>query len=317
MRRFIRVSLLGVAVAVASLSIATPALAQAGRVGGRVLDEATGEPIKGAQVIAENPQASPSTFKATTDDDGRYSILGMKNGMWTFTATAPGYAPSQGQLQVQTLRPNPPVEFKLAKGASGPLGALAGVDTKEIQAELQSADLLMSSGQYDAAIAGYKAILEKAPALSVINLQIANAYRAKKEYDNAIGAYQAVLKDDPANEKALIGIGMTNLEKGDMEAADTTLTAAAQSPGASREVFYNLGEVKFAKGATDEAAQWYQKAADADPTWGKPLFKLALVALNKKDMETTAQYLQKVIEVDPTSVEATQAQQVLTQIKPQ
>ena len=39
--------------------------------------------------------------------------------------------------------------------------------------------------------------MAKAPALSVINLQIAAAYRNKKEYDNAIAAYNDLLKVDP------------------------------------------------------------------------------------------------------------------------
>ena len=58
--------------------------------------------------------------------------------------------------------------------------------------------------------------MAKAPALSVINLQIAAAYRNKKEYDNAIAAYNELLKADPDNDKAIVGIGMTNMEKGDL-----------------------------------------------------------------------------------------------------
>ena len=66
--------------------------------------------------------------------------------------------------------------------------------------------------------------MAKAPALSVINLQIAAAYRNKKDYDNAIAAYNELLKADPNNDKAIVGIGMTNLEKGDLKAAEDTLT---------------------------------------------------------------------------------------------
>jgi len=155
----------------------------------------------------------------------------------------------------------------------------------------------------------------KAPALSVINLQIAAAYRNKKEYDNAIAAYNDLLKTDPNNDKAIVGIGMTNLEKGDLAAAEQTLQRAADGAAPTREVFYNLGEVKFAKGQTDEAATWYQKAADKDASWGKPLFKLALVSLNKGDKDATIKMMEKVIAVDPASQEATQAKAVIEQLK--
>lgn len=291
------------------------AAAQTGRVGGTVKDE-SGQPVKGATVTAENPNASPSSFTATTDDKGRFSIIGLRTGQWTFTAQAPGFGPESGRMNVQTIgQPNPPLTFTLRKGAGGAPGALGSMSSKDLQAELAAADQLYNTQKWDDAIAAYRAILAKTPALSVINLQIAAAYRNKKEYDNAIAAYNDLLKADPNNDKAKIGIGMTNLEKGDLAAAETTLQAAADSPNPTREVFYNLGEVKFAKGETDEAAKWYEKAAEKDPTWGKPLFKLALVQLNKGDKEGTIKAMEKVIAADPTSTEAAQAKAVIEQLK--
>jgi Tfp pilus assembly protein PilF len=291
------------------------AAAQTGRVGGVVKDE-TGQPIKGATVTAENPSASPSSFTATTDDKGRFSIIGLRTGNWTFTAQAPGFGAEKGQLRVQTIgQPNPPLTFTLKKGGSGPTSALGNVATKEIQADLAAAEVDYNAGKYDDAIAKYKAILAKTPALHVINLQIAAAYRNKKDYDSAIAAYNDVLKADPANDKAVIGIGMTNMEKGDLAAAEATLQKASEGPAPTREVFYNLGEVKFAKGQSDEAAKAYQKAVDMDGAWGKPLFKLGLVALNKGDKEGTIKIMEKVVAVDPSSPEATQAKAVIEQLK--
>lgn len=306
-------AILAAALAAAS---ATSAAAQTGRVGGTVKDEA-GNPIKGATVTAENPSASPSSFTAITDEKGRFSIIGMRSGQWTFTATMQGFAPESGKLNVQTIgSPNPPVTFTLRKGGGGGGGgALAGVNAKELQGELAAADQLYNAGQWDPAIAAYKAILVKAPALSVINLQVAAAYRNKKDYDNALAAYNDVLKSDPNNDQAKVGIAMTHLEKGDLKAAEESLTTVAQAPGAGREVLYSLGEVKFAKGETDEAAKWYQKAADADPAWGKPLFKLGLVALNKGDKDGTVKAMEKVIAVDPNSPEAAQAKSLIEQLK--
>ena len=306
-------------IALAALVVAAfagNAAAQTGRVGGTVKDDA-GQPIKGATITAENPNASPSSFTATTDDKGRFSIIGLRTGRWTFTAQAPGFAPESGGLNVQTIgAPNPPLTFTLKKGAtSGPASALGNLAAKDLQGELASADALYNAQKWDESIAAYRAIMAKAPALSVINLQIAAAYRNKKDYDSAIAAYNDLLKSDPSNDKAKIGIGMTNLEKGDLVAAEDTLTKAAEGSNPTREVFYNLGEVKFAKGQTDEAAKLYQKAADLDPTWGKPLFKLALVQLNKGDKDATIKALEKVIATDPTSQEAAQAKAVIEQLK--
>ena len=90
-RKLLTAMALGVALVVSAL----PAAAQTGRVGGTVKDQA-GQPIKGATVVAENPNASPSSFTATTDDRGRFSIIGLRSGNWKITASAPGFTPGGG-----------------------------------------------------------------------------------------------------------------------------------------------------------------------------------------------------------------------------
>ena len=313
--RHARKLLTTVALGAALVASALPATAQTGRVGGTVKDQ-QGQPVKGATVVAENPSSSPSSFTATTDDKGRFSIIGLRSGTWKITASAPGFTPSGGSVPIRTIgAPNPPVDITLAPGASGPTGALAGVNTKELQGELQKAEELMNQQNYDGAIAAYQAILTKTPALTMINLQIGRAYRMKKDYDSALGVYKKVLETEPTNERAKIEIGMTNLEKGDFAAAETALGEAAQSPTASREVFYNLGEVKFAKGETDEAMKAYQRAIDTDPNWGKPLFKLGLGYLQKADTKNAIAMMEKVIAVDPNSQEAAQAKALIEQLK--
>lgn len=294
---------------------ALPAAAQTGRIGGTIKDT-NGQPIKGATVTAENPGASPSSFTATTDDKGRYSIIGLKTGTWKITASAPGFSPSSGQVPVRSLgAPMPPVDFALAPGATGPAGALAGVNTKELQGELQKAMDLANAGQHDAAIAAYQAILTKTPALTMINGQIATVQRMKKDYDGAIASYQKILAADPNNDKAKIEMGMTYLEKNDFANAEKTLMEVATSTSANREVFYNLGEVKFAKGETDEAVKYYERASSMDPSWAKPIFKLGLAKLQKADTAGAIEYMNKVITADPNSAEAAQAKALIEQLK--
>jgi hypothetical protein len=313
--RDLKTFLSAVALGAALVVSAVPASAQTGRIGGQIKDT-QGQPLKGATVTAENPGASPSSFTATTDDKGRYSIIGLKTGTWKVTASAPGFAPSSGQVPVRSLgAPMPPVDFNLAPGAAGPAGALAGVNTKELQGELQKAIDLANAGQHDAAITAYEAILAKTPALTMINGQIAQVKRMKKDYDGAIAAYQKVIAADPSNDKAKIEIGMTYLEKGDFANAEKSLLELTTSVNANREVFYNLGEVKFAKGETDEAVKYYERAVSMDAAWGKPLFKLGLAKLQKADTAGAIEMMNKVIAADPSSPEAAQAKALIEQLK--
>ena len=108
MRARVRSLLLGSAALAMCLSLATPALAQVGRIGGEVKDE-QGNPVKGASITAENPNAVPSKFTATTDDKGRFSMAGLKYGRWIVTIQANGFMPTQSQQTLDSLGRNPPV----------------------------------------------------------------------------------------------------------------------------------------------------------------------------------------------------------------
>lgn len=294
---------------------ATVATAQVARVVGLVKDE-SGQPIKGATIRADNPEAALSTLTAATDDKGRFAIIGLARGGWTFTAEAPGYRPQFAELNIQRISsPNPPLAFTLQKAAVRPPAGVEGITAKDLQQQLAAAEALFSGQKFEDAIEIYRSILSGAPSLAVVNLQIAAAYRHLKEYDKAAAAYHDLLKSEPDNPKAQAGLAMTSLEKGDVQAAEEMLTRAIAAPAAGRDVFYGLAEIKLAKNQTDEAVRLYQKAIDADRSWGRPLFKLGTIAMNRGDREAAMKAMAQVIDVDPTSPEAAQARTALDQLR--
>jgi len=301
--------------AVLVMGSAGVALAQVARVSGFVKD-ATGQPIKGATIRADNPDAALSTLTSATDDKGRFAIIGLARGEWMFTAEAPGFQAQFSELNIQRIgTPNPPLAFTLQKAVVHPPAGVEGVSAKDLQQQLAAADALYHQQKFEDAVGIYRTILASAPSLAIINLQIAAAYRNMKQYDQAIAAYNDLLKAEPDNPQAVVGMAMTNVAKGDVQAAEQALTRAADAPLSSRDVFYDLAEIKTAKNQTDEAARLYQRAADADSSWGKPLFKLGTIAMNKGDNAAAVKAMSQVIAVDPTSLEATQARTALEQLK--
>lgn len=301
-------------VAAALLGFTAPALAQSGRMSGQVVDE-NGDPIPGARVRAEKADANPPVRETTTDDDGRFSLIGFASGPWQVSAEADGYSSDFGTVNVTQSR-TPPVDFTLAKERHALVQALGeeameGLDPDEIEADLEAADAAFNAEDWDAAIAGYESILEKLPQLTNLYSQVGQAYRARGDHQEAIAAFETRLAAEPDNESVKTDIARTKLAMGDFEAAGAELAAAASGLDASKEDLYNLGELEFAKGAVDAAAEWYEKASMVDPDWAKPVFKLALVALNKGDMETAKQHFQKVVDLDPGSEEGAQASATL------
>ncbi|MGE3958293.1 MAG: tetratricopeptide repeat protein [Vicinamibacterales bacterium] len=296
-----------------TLSLTATADAQSGRVSGIVREEG-GQPLKGATITADNPAIGQS-FTATTDDKGRFNMIGLRSGEWRFIAQAPGFSPEGGMLSVRSGGQNVPLTFELKHSGVAFFGALGGIMAKDLQADLAEADALFEQQKWDDAIAAYRTVLNKAPVITSINLQIAAAYRNKKDFDAALAAYDDLLKAEPANVRARIEIAMTSLQRGDVRAADDALTRAAAEPTASREVFFSLAEVKLAANDVDGATTWFEKAAKADPFWAKPLLKLGEAALKKGDTAGASRLLARAIEVEPSAPEATAARNTLESLK--
>jgi outer membrane protein assembly factor BamD (BamD/ComL family) len=297
----------------AVLALSGVAEAQTGRVGGVVREEG-GQPLKGATVTAEN-QSIGQSFTATTDDKGRFIMIGLRSGEWRFIAQAPGYSPEGGMLTVRSSGTNIPITLELKHSGVAFFGALGGVVGKDLQGDLAAADALYNQQKWDEAIAAYRQILGKVPVITSINLQIGSAFRHKKDYDAAIAAYNDLLKAEPGNDKAKIEIAMTALERGDARAAEETLLRVAGEPDAPRDVFYALGEVKLAANDADAATTWFEKASKADPFWAKPLLKLGEAAIRKGDNAGAVRLLARAVEVDPTAPEAATAKTALAALK--
>jgi hypothetical protein len=197
--------------------LAVPALAQTARATGTVKDTA-GKSMKGATVRAMNKDAYPSQITSTTDDKGRWAMIGLRTGTWTFVVEAPGYSKQEAQWPVR-VGGTQPMHFVLARD----LGPIPGALTKNIQQQLAAANALRDKGQLDQALAAYEQIREQNPKLTAVNLVVGSVYRKKASleadpaarralFDRAIASYSTMLTDEASSDRAKAEIEFTRTE---------------------------------------------------------------------------------------------------------
>jgi hypothetical protein len=218
--------------------VAAPAAAQTGRATGLVVD-VDGRPIKGAIVRATNPQAAHSAITSTTDDRGRFGMIGLRAGVWSFAVEAPGYISMEGTSPIRQGTPGPPMRFVLQRSPEPVPGALS----RDITDDLADAQALRAQGRYDQALSAYQEIQDQHPKLTSLHLVIAGVYRQKAEaeqdaasrrvlFDRAIAAYGELLRVDTDNSRARLELGATHAAAGNVTAARTTLQEIiASQPG--------------------------------------------------------------------------------------
>ena len=178
-----------------------------------IVKDMNGHGIPGATVTAES-LVSTLSKSDTTDNSGRFSFIGLAAGEWLFVIRADGFEPVQGFGTVRRTGLATAIEFTMKTDRFNPpaptAGILAGLKASELVERLEQADALFDRTEYDAAIEAYRSILERAPALTSVSLQIGHAFREKQEPDEALAAYQMVLAADPSNVEARAAIAAIN-----------------------------------------------------------------------------------------------------------
>jgi tetratricopeptide (TPR) repeat protein len=193
--------------AILILALTTPAFAQSARATGTVRDPA-GKPLKGATIRAINRDAYPPEITSSTDDKGRWAMIGLRTGTWTFVAEAPGFTPAQTPWPVR-VGGTQPIPFVLARD----LGPIPNALNKTIQQQIAAANALRDRGQLDQAITAYEQVRDQNPKLTAMNLVVAGAYRQKAAQepnaatrrvllDRAIASYTTMLTSEPENARA-------------------------------------------------------------------------------------------------------------------
>jgi Carboxypeptidase regulatory-like domain len=135
-----------------TLFVSSIVFAQSARATGTVKDT-SGRPIKGAIVRAINRDASPSEITSTTDDKGRWAMIGLRTGTWKFVAEAPGFTTVEANAPVRVAG-TPPMGFALAHD----LGPIPGALDKNVLQSVVAANTLRDRGQYDQALTAYQQI---------------------------------------------------------------------------------------------------------------------------------------------------------------
>ena len=200
-----------------TILLSSPAFAQSARATGTVKDT-SGRPIKGAIVRAINRDASPSEITSTTDDKGRWAMIGLRTGTWRFVVEAPGFTSVEANAPVRVAG-TPPMGFALAHDP----GPIPGALDRNVLQSVVAANTLRDRGQYDQALAAYQQIRDQNPKLTSLSFVVADVYRKQASsvadtaarralLERAIGAYNQLLTDDTTSVRAKVEIESTRAE---------------------------------------------------------------------------------------------------------
>ncbi|HEV8432533.1 MAG TPA: tetratricopeptide repeat protein [Thermoanaerobaculia bacterium] len=335
---------------VAALALALTATAQVrgtGRLGGQVIDKATGKPIANATVTVALPNGSTQPIIATTDKNGRWSALGLVNGLWNIDIAAAGYQTSRGTANVSEIERLPPIKTALAAeekqeaaapvATASPLIPKEGVDAiDEAQnlLKLKAGDPNPAGGTVTAADVKANSVkaaadLEKAlpmiPAdndkVKTTRIQVqevmAQAYYKAGDLPHAISTLEKLNASDPwttpdANQsQRQILLANLYLENGQLDQAKGLLDKMPPSTITDPTVYTNVGILFLNKKNPHDAITYFTKAVDLDPKREDAYYYRGLAHAQLKQTADARADFQQVISLAPDSGDAKDAKQML------
>jgi hypothetical protein len=187
--------------AVALLAVCKFALKSARR---RRRQDEGGLPLKGVTITADSSNID-RTLTATTDDEGRPAC--RTRGRWRFIAQAPGFAAEVGTMPVRMGGPMP-VSFTLHKTASASSAPSVASPTASCKPLTPATPPIAGGGRRDRGVRG---ALSRSAALTIINLQIAEA-APQARLRRSARSYRALLAVDP-DHGGCLGIAATERER--------------------------------------------------------------------------------------------------------
>jgi len=273
--------------------LAPPARAQTGTARGVVLDE-QGQPIADADVRMESLGGIARQYETKTNKNGEFTRVGLLPGPYRVTVGKEGFAPASSEVKVplgETIRIEP---FRL-----GPEVEEAESAAEELQRQFGEAVRLQNAGKLDEAEAIYRALLEKAPDVPEVHVNLGFVYAAREDWADAEASYLRALELRPGAPDAVAALATVYRETGrQQEALDLVEKTASENPGDARAQL-NKGIYLIAANENERAIEAFEAAIAVDPAMAEAYFRLGGLMVGQNRIPEAIGYLEKYLSLAP------------------
>jgi tetratricopeptide (TPR) repeat protein len=283
-----------------------------GRVGGKVVDEDTGQPIAGVTVKAMLPRSeNRGPDESKSNDKGDWAVGGLASGNWALDFIKEGYETRSISVPVSEGGGRRPMEVKMKKKAAPPPDP-----NVEIKNKLTEAAALMNAKQFAEARAIYEDLAAKHPEVKQFRPLIARTYYGEGNKAAAIEQLRKASAEDPENIEVRMLLGTTLMEEGQAEEARQILASVDESKIADPTVYLNIGIGLINDRKHDEAVTWFDKAIKRFPEHADGYYYrgISYITLGKT-AEAKADLEKYVSMAPPDAPELATAKQILASMK--
>lgn len=304
--------------AIALTLMAFPVDAQTWRGRGRLqgkVELPDGSPAAGATVTLTWNDTGEGPDPMTTDEQGRFAMIGLAGGTWNVQIEAEGYLIENGTVQVSG------VQGMQAKPLNITLAPIPeDVQGPDIVGMVEEGNRLLQAEQFSEARAKYQeALAELEPKNHPpILMGVARTYFQEENTAQALATMDQILEIEPGNVDALkLAIQMASLTGMDDEAeAYMARLPEGETIKLDPNVALNKGIEAYNAGDLETAMVHFGTVVEENPDLADGYYYRGLIYLQQGESDSALADFQRFLELDPEHAEAATAREFVSYLEP-
>ena len=303
----------------AILALSVPALAQTGRIQGKVTDEKD-VPVPGAKILVTNiPDQGGQKWEATTDKNGNYIIGTLpKSGNYQIVASKEGVGQDENRAAVK-IGNFTTTNFKLSNRAR-----VTEEEVKKNQAIkkfFEEGVVAAQAGNHQAAVTAFTNAATAMPTCADCYFNVGVSHQHLKNSAEAEAAFKKAIELRPSYPEAYNALAAlyTADKKMDLAAAASAKSAelsVASTGGGNADSLYTAGVGLWNANKFAEAGSTFEAAIKVDANHADSHFMLGKVYLNLGKLKEAAGEYETYLKLQPSGKNAAEAKTTFEALKP-
>ena len=305
--------------AVAILALALPALAQTGRVQGKVVDEKDAA-VQGAQIVVTAiPDQGGQKWQATSDKNGNYIIGTLpKSGQYLVVVNKEGVGSDEARVVVK-IGNFTTTNFKLSRAAR--VSEEQAKKNLEIKKFFEAGVVAAQAGNHQGAVEAFSNAAAAMPTCADCFFNVGVSQQMLKNSAAAEEAFKKAIEQRPNYPEAYNALAAlyTADKKMDLAAAASAKAAelsVAAGGGGNADSLYSAGVGLWNANKFAEAGSTFEAAIKVNPNHADSHFMLGKVNLNLGKLKEAAQEFEMYLKLEPNGKNAAEAKTTFEALKP-
>ena len=306
-------------IAVAILALAVPALAQTGRIQGKVTDSKD-TPVQGAKILVTAiPDQGGQKWEATSDKNGNYIIGTLpKSGQYLIVASKEGVGEDEARAAVK-IGNFTTMNFKLSNVAR--VSEEQAKKNAEIKKFFEAGVTAAQAGNHQAAVEAFTNAAVAMPTCADCYFNVGVSQQQMKNSAAAEAAFRKAIEIRPNYPEAYNALAALYTADKKMDlAAEASAKAAelslASGTGGNADSLYSAGVGLWNANKFPEAGSTFEAAIKADPNHAESHFMLGKVYLNLGKLKEAAGEFEAYLKLQPDGKNAAEAKTTYEALKP-